>query len=105
MGKAKQVIEVTPTDQSPDGIEELAYILNAVIFEGLPEKEVNSEEELRQALKEYLARPEEERRKETLEIAARAKQRFREMKERENKTWLGRVKGRLKFTLRRLIRI
>lgn len=71
---------VAPVDQSPAGVEELAYILNALLFETFAGREVQDEGELTQILREYLARPQEERDAETREIVARARKRFRELK-------------------------
>jgi hypothetical protein len=74
---------VVPVDQSPEGVQELAFILNALLFETFADREVKDEEdeeELKQILREYLARPLEERDAETREIVAKARKRFRELK-------------------------
>lgn len=71
---------VVPVDQSPAGVQELAFILNALLFETFAGREVKDEEELKHVLKEYLARPQEERDAETREIVAKARKRFRELK-------------------------
>jgi hypothetical protein len=74
---------VVPTDQSPEGVEELEFILKALLLAPISDREVNNEEELRAAVNEYLARPQEERDRQAREILVDAKRRFREMKMQE----------------------
>lgn len=80
--KRTTTITLEPTDQSPEGVEELAFVINVLLFEGLGDKEINTEEEFIEALKAELARPKEERLREAREIIKDARRRFREMKGR-----------------------
>jgi hypothetical protein len=66
-----------PTDDSPEGVAELAFILEALFAD------INScrtDEELKAYLKEYLARSEEEQQLDAKAIIQNARRRFREMR-------------------------
>jgi hypothetical protein len=75
--KYEHIYSVEPVDSSPHGLEELKFILEALFAE------LNSfeTEELKQYLKAYLARPKEERTRETRAIIRNAKMRFRGKKD------------------------
>jgi hypothetical protein len=76
--KTRHVIEVVPVDDSPRGLEELRYTLEAVFAK------VNSftnDEELKEYLIKELARPREEVIRETRATIEEALRQFREKKD------------------------
>jgi hypothetical protein len=84
MCKIKQITtySLEPADRSPEAVEELAFIVNALIVEGWGNREINNDKELIEALKAEVSRPREEREREAREIIKDARRRFREMKDR-----------------------
>jgi len=76
--KYKQIYYVEPVDDSPRGVEELKFILEALLAEL---NSFQTEAELKQYLEEYLARPKLERDRETRAIVEDAKMRFKGKKD------------------------
>ncbi|MFA5105300.1 MAG: hypothetical protein WC527_09055 [Candidatus Margulisiibacteriota bacterium] len=76
--KQNKVIEVEPVDKSPRGLEELKFILDAVLAEL---NDFKTEEELKAYLKKELAKPDEELNRQTRAIIEDARRRFRAKKD------------------------